>query len=829
MAATSIRLITTRIAAVSFAAGAVCAAAAFPLDPILLGFAMIAYAGLLWWRPQCWLAAVPALLPVLDLAPWTGWFFLDEIDLLLMVTAAVGYWRIGAEHRTARLPRSIVFLLIVLASAHAISTAMGLWPLTPLDANAFSSYLSHYNSLRVSKGFVWVVVLLPLVTRSAGADCINFRRYFVPGMLAGLAGVSLFDLWERMVFPGLSNFAADYRTTAPFSAMHTGGAALDGYLALALPFVFVWLLHERSWQKLVPAMGLFALGSYASLTTFSRGVYLAYGAMLLITMGLVLIRSRPQARTIEGASPRRAYLIVNPLLLILVFIALTQVFHTSGYRGFGAALILLACAVVAGGMGSLAQVAAALPVAVLLAVASLLLSGFSLGTGILKGPYLLFMLSVVQFAGGVFLALQENSPHRKIGHLVATAGLLWMVINAVMLAGHWGGDSALLPAGVTAAIALGLSLLNRATTQAFWRLGQTSLTVGFFVGVALAMAIPTFGSYYMSSRVSTAGSDFSYRLDHWQEALDMMEDDLPTSLFGMGLGTFPDTYFWKNTHGEVPATFRYEQEGTNHFLRLAPPIYKAGFGETIRILQRVALEPASTYRLSIDVRRSADQVNLDIAICERLLLYPQNCIYPKLKLLPADGKWHRYEVIMDSGRLGARPWLRQAPIQIALAVEGKKAVADIDNLSLVNRQTGKELIRNGTFSADNDGWFFSSDRHHLPWHVKNLFLNIYFEMGLFGLGALSLLVGVVMLRLGEKALTGDIQDGVAFASLAGFLLVGLFDSLLDVPRIAILFFLILLISRIRPVRRKMRQQNGRGSEPVTPAQGPAENSAPSAA
>ncbi|MEG1055759.1 MAG: hypothetical protein RSF79_27385 [Janthinobacterium sp.] len=64
-------------------AGAACVLALrqYPLGhgwPSLL-FAVLlpAYFLLLCWRPACWLFCVPALLPVLDLAPRTGWYFLD--------------------------------------------------------------------------------------------------------------------------------------------------------------------------------------------------------------------------------------------------------------------------------------------------------------------------------------------------------------------------------------------------------------------------------------------------------------------------------------------------------------------------------------------------------------------------------------------------------------------------------------------------------------------------------------------------------------------------------------------------------------------------------
>ena len=52
----------------------------------------------------------------------------------------------------------------------------------------------------------------------------------------GLLGVALATLWERLAFTGLLNLSTDYRTTALFWEMHVGGAALDGFLALTVPF-----------------------------------------------------------------------------------------------------------------------------------------------------------------------------------------------------------------------------------------------------------------------------------------------------------------------------------------------------------------------------------------------------------------------------------------------------------------------------------------------------------------------------------------------------------------------------------------------------------------
>ena len=274
-------------------AGAACVLALrhYPLGhgwPGLLFAALLpAYFLLLCWRPACWLFCLPALLPVLDLAPWTGWFFLEEIDLLLLLTLACGYWRLGGpvQPAQARLSPAARLCLLLCSLAWLVALLRGVLPLAPVDANAWDNYLSPYNSLRLGKAWAWSMLLLPLLLRDAGAD--NLRRYALPGLLAGLAMVSLFALWERAVFPGLLNMSSDYRITAPFSAMHTGGAALDGYLALSLPFAALWLARaHRRWHAALarlracewPAAG--ALIAQLRADFPDDGLYRLYGARM---------------------------------------------------------------------------------------------------------------------------------------------------------------------------------------------------------------------------------------------------------------------------------------------------------------------------------------------------------------------------------------------------------------------------------------------------------------------------------------------------------------------------------------------------------------------
>jgi hypothetical protein len=101
-------------------------------------------------------------------------------------------------------------------------------------------------------------------------------------------------------------------------------------------------------------------------------------------------------------------------------------------------------------------------------------------------------------------------------------------------------------------------------------------------------------------------------------------------------------------------------------------------------------------------------------------------------------------------------------------------------------------VRNGEFEHGSDFWFYSSDTHHLPWHAKNLWLNVYFDQGWFGLVIFTTLLLYVLIRLLKCAVAGQALAGIFLASVAAFLTVGLFDSLIDVPRIATLFYLMLL-------------------------------------
>ena len=293
----------------------------YPLHAVWLCLALVGYALLLWrWR-SLWLLVLPALLPVLNFAPWTGWFFFDEFDLFVLVTVAVGLLRVPAPNPEFVMPRLAIFFVALLAISFVISLVIGLFPLSPLDANAFFNYMSHYNALRVAKGFVWALALLPLLRNANRHEGGNPASLFVAGMVLGLSGVVAALLWERFLYPGLFDFHRVYRITATFFSMHTGGPQIEAYLVFALPFVVAWALARRkAWSTMV-ALALFAAGSYGVFVTFSRGGYLALAVILAILAGSFLARRGMSRRAMFK---RTAVFAVISLVLVVVAIPILQ-------------------------------------------------------------------------------------------------------------------------------------------------------------------------------------------------------------------------------------------------------------------------------------------------------------------------------------------------------------------------------------------------------------------------------------------------------------------------------------------------------------------------
>ncbi len=308
-------------------------AAQHPLAPAIACALWMLWLVLAWRKPDLWLAVVPAGMPLLSLAPWSGWNAVDESDLLVLAALAAGHarlaWRPAAALRPVCRWRSGLLVLL------ALSLVMGL-VLAWIDvqrppAHASGMYTSFANSLRVGKAMAYALLAVPLLCAALQRSPHVAQRRLGAGMGLGLAGLALAVLWERRAIPGLLDFNDGYRTVGLFWEMHVGGAAIDAYLALAVPFAVWAVVAARRPSTWLAAAVLAQVLAYVCLTTFARGVY---GAVLggLVVVAL-LVRWQPQRMDAPPPWRARANAVLRVVLVAeVVAMTLASSFLTGRLR-----------------------------------------------------------------------------------------------------------------------------------------------------------------------------------------------------------------------------------------------------------------------------------------------------------------------------------------------------------------------------------------------------------------------------------------------------------------------------------------------------------------
>ena len=201
-------------------------------------------------------------------------------------------------------------------------------------------------------------------------------------------------------------------------------------------------------------------------------------------------------------------------------------------------------------------------------------------------------------------------------------------------------------------------------------------------------------------------------------------------------------------------------------------------------------------------------VQLHVEVCEKHLLYNSTCVVKQVAIRGGPSEWQKITVDLSGNQPGRGEWYAPKLVAFSIAVETRGGSVKLDNLTLRDG-VGTDLLNNGNFADGLAHWFSSSDSHHMPWHIKSLFFNTMFDEGLIGLTVLSLLVLVAIFRLTVGSARNHPLAAAILGSLIGFLVVGAFDSLIDVPRLASLFYLVLMIglmTRVPAPNQPSRQQ-----------------------
>lgn len=778
------------VAAAALAAGLLLAAH-HPVSPSAAITGCIAAALLCAGVRHAWLALLPTLLPVIDFAPWTGWLTFEEFDILVLGAAAGAWgqyaWQAGRQQGSPT-SRTLLILVAVALVLAAVSFARSIVDAGGFRFGWFQGYDGPMNAVRLGKSLLLAALFAPLLGPAMSRLNPRGPLLFGWGMVAGLALASIAALWERIAFPGFLNFSTDYRTTALFWEMHVGGAALDGFLAMTLPFAAFMLWRARGMAQLLPAAVAFTLAVYASLTTFSRGVYLA--AFVSLSLLALVVAARGTGADRQSSARRGTSMRLAPgLFAAAATLGIAYlVFRNGGYRSLAAVFGCMAWVMLTGPIVRTATAAAwRSSAAVAMALAAAVLAA---GWLIPKGAYWAYAL--LALAAGLTIASRVRHQGWE-GSNRALALLLALPVATVQIAGHWGGLAALADTTLALVPLAALAVWNGRATQPLWPTSLRRQGIMLSAALALSAVVVIFGGgALMTKRFSTSESDLMGRLAHWKAAFELLKTPADW-LAGKGLGRFPASFFFGAPGNEFPGTYRLSREADNAYLTLSGPRYQIGYGEVLRVFERIPLGPAGRYHVEFDARATAN-ANLIVGICTKHLLYPGHCASRQIRF-PAGGDpaWQHQEFDLDGRNLVADDWYSPKTAVFSFALETTGGRIDIDNVRVADA-VGEEVLVNGGFSDDMSRWFFSSDHHHMPWHMKNMFFHVLFEQGIAGFSMLMILILAALMRslVGLRAYHPLAPPMVA--GTAGFLAVGLFDSLLDVPRVAFLFFLLLFVA-----------------------------------
>uniref|UniRef100_A0A486XSS6 COGs COG0697 n=1 Tax=Rheinheimera sp. BAL341 TaxID=1708203 RepID=A0A486XSS6_9GAMM len=768
------------------------------LPVISLAFVIVGIFSLLgYFRPYIGLVIWLCCVPWLSLAKWTGAMVIEEFDLALwgyalgVVLHLIRYGLPGPQVNLS-LPPVVLVMVLLAISWQVWAIIKGYQLLPPNEALYFTNYEDQGGPLRIGKG-LFSALCFYFCCRYLSADWPRFQRAFIFGFAFGALAVMLGCLFERWHFTGLLNLTTDYRTTAWFWEMHTGGATLDAYLALSLPFIMLGVMQAKNQAERLLLVLLLCLFAYVALTTFSRGVYLAVAIVGSLFILIQYLKLKAAGQNLLPKNKQRIFAMLAVAMLAIA--AGLSLFPYGGYRVLLAisGLVLLLFTFVARSEAFNRYIAASgIAVACLVAVALYWL------TGVAKPVYALY--AICWFAAAALLLLKFQRGSSK--HLDVSLAFCFMALALLSIAICWYWSDYRL----TSAQLLGLLLVPLVVTvmfMPFTHAEKMPMAFGFamwaFVSVLLLILVMFFNSSYIDSRFSTTDKDLQGRFQHWDEAMLAMPEKNDI-WFGSGVGRFvPLNRALGDTDDQVAILSLLPlQQGNALYLKSGSHIH--GYGEVFRITQQIA-RPVGDIVLEVRLRHNSN-IKLLAEVCDKHLLYHGKCTRGSLTVKGASDGVGQYSIPFKDNPFSSAFTDNVMSKTFSLAISNPDTEIVLESLQLQDRKQ-HNLLSNSNFSEQMRYWFFSSDRHHMPYHVKGLWPMQLFEMGLIGLFLWSSLTVMLLLQQWFNKTQFSAIGNTAAMALLGLLLVGLFDSVIYGGRMAMLYFMLILLSGSIQAKRSL--------------------------
>jgi len=737
----------------------------FPAGPASLPWLLVGYGLACAVSAYSWLLLLPLLLVCYDLTPWTGRAGLNELDMLLLLTLGWGWLRAGinglsawrakrsgppSQRRHSAISPPAAFgppasrlshpLLLLFWCGYVLILTGSAWPGGGIPSGALWGlvYYAPQVELLQQRGLFYAMLLfflwLPLYRHHAE----KAERYLLLGGCLAALALALVLTWERGVFADLladGSYYARLRSLLDFSSSYrvTGVLASMHTGGEALDGMLIIFL-ALALAAVVHLSGWQRVLAMSAFLGASYGLVATFTRTTYVSYGVLLLLFA--GLVLYQRRPTLQQLAIWDWLALggvcVALLLLRTVYQLSGLLGVLSATLMLLAGVMAAAIPLLQARRRYLLVAVCLVLLLLGLYAYGSSKWVDFSPRgLLTQTFILLFAGGV-------------GGLLSTR--TWLASGSMV-----------------------------------------SLFSALMV-VALLLTIAV-GGNRMTTRIAAVDDDLVKRTEHWQAVLQSMAQDPTTRLLGMGRGSFPAAYALQHPEKVLPVGgARIVTAGEQKFLRLSR-------GEDLTVAQRVTLRSGQNYRVSLRTRTERASA-LVLGFCERNIIFTGDegghCSSQWYRLPASDGAWHSQQLEIDSHRLGAGAIWQRWPTVFYLKNPGKIDI-DIDAISVTPAALRFNLVANGDFGAGMDYWYTYNDNKHLPWHIKNLFLALWYEGGALGC-ALTLSLLYAGLR---NAVHGSVQGhGVALAGglvLVGVLVIGVMGNPLDSVRVALLFYWLAMV------------------------------------
>lgn len=256
----------------------------FPFARYELGIAALLYGLILWKWTFLTLPSIPSVLACMNLMPFTGWIWVGELEIFLLMAFSIAVLRYEVQTADV-IPRGMYqYLLASLVIVQLIGLIMGLVSPNLTFWESANPYLHPLNSWRATKGFWLSLLFLPIIRYELRTNSFAKER-FCAGMAMAASVVAIGGISERILYPGLFDLRSDYRIVSSWFDMHLGGSQIAIFLSLSIPSILWLLIHGHSLTaRFVSFLVLMAV-LYCLIISYARAAI----AMTLLGISLLAI------------------------------------------------------------------------------------------------------------------------------------------------------------------------------------------------------------------------------------------------------------------------------------------------------------------------------------------------------------------------------------------------------------------------------------------------------------------------------------------------------------------------------------------------------------